>query len=345
VSTHKFCAEKLSFGSREKIQLIYLGSHMLLAAGKIGKVMLMASANQFSKRHHYIPKFYTALWCKLNGQLCQYSRPHTKVVPIRKYPEQVGYKDQLYSIRHVPDHLENIIEDKFLKKLDNDAAVAMRKLINSGIGKISIEERLHFSLLITGFFYRLPGRIDGLKKSRLKSMQEVFLKARLDPNYYWSAESRAKFSLDELERQEIEFISNTDWAQSFASVVTSEKVNNAIINMKWTLMKIKNSENELLTSDIPLISTNGFAHAGGHLCLALGPNILFIATNDNKTTMEILSQGENKICASFNSRVTSQAKNYVYGVDDSKLDFVERFLTKNPDHSAKAYPNFTQFFY
>jgi len=64
----------------------------------------------------------------------------------------------------------------------------------------------------------------------------------------------------------------------------------------------------------------------GHLCVALGPKRLFIATNNFETYQEIVSVGSDKLAKTFNDRVVRQAVQNVYGSNDAQLRFVENRL-------------------
>jgi Protein of unknown function (DUF4238) len=100
-----------------------------------------------------------------------------------------------------------------------------------------------------------------------------------------------------------------------------------INSMRWTVLSDPNSPFELLTSDRPILVTNGIGKPNAELLIPISPSHLFVATNN----LEI----ERKIRAVWNSRdgvplindrVASQARAYVYGSDHSQLTFVEKRL-------------------
>lgn len=121
---------------------------------------------------------------------------------------------------------------------------------------------------------------------------------------------------------------NRAWGQSLMRATESEMVNTGLINMAWGVYFLPDGYDNLLTSDKPIVRSNGFAHAAGYISLALGPKVLFLATNNQMTLDNIMGKGPGKLVQNFNKAVCSQAIDYVYGVDKTQLFIVEDFLGK-----------------
>lgn len=79
-----------------------------------------------SRRHHYIPTFYLKQWAMDDGCVCQFSRPHHRVVAKRKHPEATGYMDDLYSVDGAPPEIRSYLEDHFLARTDQLAHDALQ---------------------------------------------------------------------------------------------------------------------------------------------------------------------------------------------------------------------------
>ena len=77
--------------------------------------------------------------------------------------------------------------------------------------------------------------------------------------------------------------------------------------MRWSVVTFKNERYPLLTSDRPIIMTNGLVKPGDHLALPIGPLSLFVATNDVNTENAIKSMNAGQLIELVNHRVSSQA--------------------------------------
>jgi hypothetical protein len=109
-------------------------------------------------------------------------------------------------------------------------------------------------------------------------------------------------------------------------VVDSRLVGAHINKMTWHLLTLKNAPMPFLTSDRPILMTNGLAGPRDHIALALGPDTFFLAVNDNRVLREIQATDPGKLLQTANDRVCLQARKFVYSTDASHLEFVEARL-------------------
>src|SRR4051794_13646690 len=79
-------------------------------------------------RHHYIPKFYLRRWAGPDGKICQFSRPHRVVVPLRCHPAATGYLDRAYELQGFAPLLAQQVETEFFKPVDSWASDALMNL-------------------------------------------------------------------------------------------------------------------------------------------------------------------------------------------------------------------------
>jgi hypothetical protein len=98
--------------------------------------------------------------------------------------------------------------------------------------------------------------------------------------------------------------------------------------MQWAVKSVRGAKHPLLTSDRPVIMTNGLAKPTDHLALPISPTLLFFATNSKETYNSIASMTSNKLVETANNKVSEQAIKYVYAVDNSQLRFVANRLGK-----------------
>src|SRR5437879_1287487 len=99
--------------------------------------------------------------------------------------------------------------------------------------------------------------------------------------------------------------------------------------MQWSTMEMKGACHAFLTSDRPIIMTNGLAREDAHVVLPISPRRIFIATKSVLVKKKILAMGEKQIVRAVNEKMAEQAVKYVYGIDDSQLRFVSNRLGKH----------------
>ena len=257
------------------------------------------------------------MWTGERGTLVQYSRPCDRVKTERKYPKQVGFVRGLYDLPGIVAGSRSYLEDEFFKPVDCVAAEATAYMINNKTTVLSDRFRSGFARLLTSFYHRTPDRVQEMKIAAQEVMEGIIQKSRTDPKGLYKPEAIGTFSVPEVEDLLRKDVAERAWGVGLRNVTDSANSNGAIVNMEWMICELDDKSHPLLTSDKPLVMTNGFAQEDGHLSVALGPKRLFIATNNLKTYQEIISVGSKKLAKTFNDRVVSQAIKSVYGSDDS----------------------------
>lgn len=96
--------------------------------------------------------------------------------------------------------------------------------------------------------------------------------------------------------------------------------------MRWSVVTFRKLKHTLLTSDRPIIMTNGLVKPSDHLLLPIGPCMLFVATNNVEIENSIRSIDPGVLITQVNHRVASQARRHVYGADNTQVRFVENRL-------------------
>jgi hypothetical protein len=82
------------------------------------------------RKHHYIPVFYLQQWADAKGRLLKFSRPYGNDVKHEPTsPRKTGYERGLYRVPNVPEHLAEIIEQKFMKRMDDLASAVLRDFL------------------------------------------------------------------------------------------------------------------------------------------------------------------------------------------------------------------------
>lgn len=124
---------------------------------------------------------------------------------------------------------------------------------------------------------------------------------------------------------------------ALVGIMDGGNVARAIHNMLWHVIDASGADFNFLTSDRPVIRTNGLMIDGGHLALPIGPRKLFIAAKDSAALRSILAMSHRQLVRECNRQMCDYAIKYVYGVDDSQLRFVAKhFATKKQPRLAQA---------
>ncbi len=76
-------------------------------------------------------------------------------------------------------------------------------------------------------------------------------------------------------------------ALALQTIIDSPQMGGHLNNMRWCVVTFKNEKHTLLTSDRPLIMTNGLIGKDDHLALQIGPRMLFVAINNIETENNI----------------------------------------------------------
>ncbi len=174
-------------------------------------------------------------------------------------------------------------------------------------------------------FHRNPERIAYLRKQVteeflvcVEGLRVDFENTR-DPNDHRTYEEfRASLGPADIERMNLRFL---------RMILDSPRVCGEINSMAWGTIQFHRLAFPLLTSDRPLVMTNGIKHDHGHIMVPISPDQIFFAARSKMAVEHI-----DRICkmpgtaAALNDRIVSQARRFVYGPDDGMLEFVsERF--------------------
>jgi Protein of unknown function (DUF4238) len=102
-----------------------------------------------------------------------------------------------------------------------------------------------------------------------------------------------------------------------------------INGMDWRILNLGKPQNAILTSDRPVVMSNGIGNPDSFILVPMTPTHLFVAVNRHRAFEKIgellQSQALPKL---MNNAIVTQAQKFVYGQDDSQLRFVENRLSR-----------------
>jgi uncharacterized protein DUF4238 len=287
-------------------------------------------------KHHYLPKFYLKQWAKTHGQLCEFSRQHGQTKLRRKHPDAAGYVRGLNTVEGLPPAEAQFLEEVFFQIADDGAARVLQKLLQPPPWQLTAKERSAWSRFIMSLMVRNPESLEKYKKVAAAMFQEslphieaAYAKDRKPddpPTYTEYAEQRGSHS------------AGRTIVRVVQTLADNAELGRRINAMRWTVLFNPNPRFELLTSDRPMLVTNGIGPPNGELSIPISPFHIFVATNNPEIEMKIRMVWKSREgVAIVNDRVASQARKYVYGTDDRQLAFVSkrlgRMYTADPTES------------
>lgn len=111
-----------------------------------------------SHKNHFVPQGYLRQWAGQDERLCEFSKPHHKVVPKRRHPAETGYQIDLYTISSAPEGERDKIEKRFMQRVDTDAAEAISYFRED----VNLPDRLRsgWSRFLMSLMQRDPEKVD-----------------------------------------------------------------------------------------------------------------------------------------------------------------------------------------
>ena len=225
-------------------------------------------------KHHYIPAFYLRRWAGGDGKVTEFTKPRHDIVARRIMPDRTGYQERLYELKGFEPSLAQQVEEKFFKPLDTWASNALTMLERHGHqAPWDSHSRSAWTRFLLSLLLRCPEDIEAFREwwhedfSRTDADAEARYQAARgaeDPETF--AEFLAGQPLGIKERHQF---------QVFYSLVDHDSVGGKINEMDWRVLQSPPAAPAFLTSDRPIIRTNGLDQEGDHIALPIGPRLLF----------------------------------------------------------------------
>jgi hypothetical protein len=278
------------------------------------------------QKNHYLPVSYLKQWAGPDGRLCEFSRLHKVVKARRTHPSGTGYERGLYTFEGLSPAVADFLEQQFLLRADDRAYLALCSMIAGSID-LDIDTRSAWSRFIMTLLHRNPEAVVRVKE-KVADLIEINLQQ------YWTNDISRRPDNNFRTYEEFRFIITSDnnlqgiTLRTMHSVMDSERVGQFLNRMVWGAIAIEYPQFPMLTSDRPLIMTNGLADPRLHILLPISPNRVFVAASTPETMDQIVQRAndQKRFIRTINDLIARQARKYVYGTDDRQLRFVENRL-------------------
>ena len=276
-------------------------------------------------KHHYIPVFYLKQWTGSDEKVCEFKRRYHGVQPRRVHPDATGYVHGLNTVSGLPPSNADFLETDFMQLADNYASRALRILLAMSPWKFTDEERSGWSRFIVSLITRNPESVERHKAAGKRLFDEA--RADIEADYAARRLPTDPATYEEYAAKNSPNPAGRAGAILLQKVIDNPQIGNWINQMRWIVLHDARPKHLLLTSDRPVVMTNGIAQENAQLILPISPHHAFVATNNLKTENYIRDVWHRReAIEQVNDRVTKQSHKFVYGFDDSQLDFVSKRL-------------------
>jgi hypothetical protein len=278
------------------------------------------------RRHHYIPVFYLSQWAiRADARVCQYSRPYRDVVPKRVHPSGTGYQEGLYNVAGVPEHQQEYLEDGFLKIADQHANDALQEILKGDL-TLNLKLRSGWTRFIMSLMSRTPDRVAWIKEQYAVEFAKVLPELQKYYDTIHAADPTKPSAKDK--EADIARAAAIGTAKVLKDVMDLPNTGSHIMNMHWGVLTVDHPRLTLLTSDRPAYLSDGVIKESAVITLPISPKKLFIAANNKPWLSNLKNNPPIEFIKSSNNLVALNAIDYVYGVDDSQLQYVENRLRR-----------------
>lgn len=125
---------------------------------------------------------------------------------------------------------------------------------------------------------------------------------------------------------------NVERSAMFAitTFIEHPRVLDLLRRMHWVIIDTSSVKRRLMTSDRPVMLTQGMLQYAGHYALPISPTRLFLAVTNIDFARQFASLPRSRVVREINKLVVGQARKYVYALDGNHLSEVRREMGKQP---------------
>lgn len=239
------------------------------------------------------------------GEMVRFQRlPGGQLESRRKAPAAIGREKDLYRIPGVSDGDAQLIEAEFMAKLDSLAAPVLDRLLH-GESISDVASRSCWSCFLLGLIHRSPRNVSAAKAAIPLIQQQMFPGLDIDMAHS-------------------EYVAVT----SLPSRINNPTIGTVLNRMVWDVIDLGPAGRTLLTSDQPVIMSNGLKPPEGNYSLPISPTKLFVASWGGILRERFLRQTPRQIVSLSNRLVAERAERFVIATDQSQRHFVDKHLSK-----------------
>ncbi|WP_086606362.1 DUF4238 domain-containing protein [Erythrobacter donghaensis] len=268
------------------------------------------------RKHHYLPEWYLSRWKRAWGSeevIWEFGRvgPERLLHSRYRHPAATGYAIDLYTIPDAPPSQAARIETEFLQVIDDRGAKAVSMAERNEIA--SVQDKGALVQFLLSMLHRSPDRIAYL---------EGRLADDLSSNPLFEGQQSSYFRAAALD--------------VFTDLVQSQVMIDRMMQLSAFVITLHQSAHDLLTSDNPLMISNGMAHRDAFVMLPIDPRKILILAENVDIPKHMAGHDGKTLAKAINDAVVVQAKKLVFGADRRQLRFIDNRLSRPNHHLARA---------
>lgn len=268
------------------------------------------------RKHHYLPEWYLSRWKRVWGNedvTWEFGRvgPQNLLQARYRHPAATGYAIDLYTIPDAPPDRAVQIETEFLQVIDDRGAKAVSMAERNQIA--SPQDKGALVQFLLSMLHRSPDRIAYLENRLAEQLSSNPLFEGQQSSYYRSAALGV-----------------------FTDLVQSQIMIDRMMQISVFVITLHESAHDLLTSDNPLMISNGMAHQDAFVMLPIGPRQIIIMAENAEIPQHIAGHDGKTLARAINDAVVVQARKLVFGADRKQIRFIDNRLNRPNHHLARA---------
>jgi len=284
---------------------------------------------ELPSKHHFNPAFSLKPWAGKDGNVCQMRKIGPNVHARRAHPNATGFMKDLYRIDGVDDEQSQHLEVSFFKPLDTDAEKALQKILSGDRSEWDGPQRSAWTRYILSLIYRVPTRVAVLKehiaemwKEGVQALEAHYLNRRLptDPATFAEYFAQTNSAAPQISA-----------ANLLMQIIDNENIGPVIFNMHWSRISLPRANVELLYSDRPIDRPLGLGDPRAYIALPIAPRTLFLAAHSDQLVEHMSQLNQTKTVKQLNKTSVTQAREFVWGSNESQLVFVRKYLGTAPE--------------
>ena len=259
-------------------------------------------------KHHYIPQHYLKRWAAYDGRLFEYQRPRDVITVKRKLPVETGYVPHLYTITDAQDEADKQkLELQFWQQIDQFGADCIALMLDADV-PLPPSYREKWTLYLLALIQRNPEKVAYVNNYAANGYLKDYV---VNPATGMSA------------------LASTMMVDITANM---KNVTPFVMQMEWAVFTFDEDQVPLMTSDRPVIISNGLDNDWGHIVLPLNSRRFFMAYTKRPMFEHIKASLRSKLLPrAMNRWVVEHAYRYAYGVDGKQAAFVDLRMRKPGD--------------
>jgi hypothetical protein len=222
-----------------------------------------------------------------------------------------------------------MIETKFFRVVDNDAAPALDRMVREGPAALAEDKRRSWTLFLMSVLIRSPHSL-----VEIRSVIHRFFRANLEElhqsDYAATRQPDDPESIYDFAMERTPELAEA-YKVALPGMIDNDVVGQHIINMRWAMLNLSAAPHTLLTGDRPCMTSRGIADPACMLSLPVSPTHLFVAANDIALLRQLYAQPARDTVRNSNECVIKLTVQNVYGCTGAQLTFVEKRLRKADD--------------